>query len=114
MRLRSRRRDVVVWSGPGRRVGWHGVPRPARRGRLRRWFRLGSLFTFIGLRHAVRVMRARWQPVFLACGALAMLVGFFVVAADAAFYPGLLMMLVSLLSGPGRRRADFAGTRARP
>jgi hypothetical protein len=113
MRLRSRRRDLVVWSGPGRQVGWHGVPRSAGGGRIRRWFRLGSQFTFIGLRHAVRVLRAHWKPAFVACGGVLMVVGFFVVAADPVFYTGLLMMLFGLLKGTGRPANQLAATRWR-
>jgi hypothetical protein len=117
MRLRSRRRDLVVWGGSGRQVGWHGVPRPVRAGRIRRWFRIGSLFTFIGLRHAVRVLRAHWQPVFITAGGVLMVVGFFVIAADAVFYTGLLIMLAGLLKGTGRPNGhganQLAGTRWR-
>jgi hypothetical protein len=117
MRLRSRRRDLTIWTGSGRVVGWSGRPRPVRTGRIRRWFRIGTLLTVIGIRHAVRGMRAHWQPVFLACGGVLMVVGFFAVPEVAVFDPGLLMVLIGLLkgaSGPHCQAANqLAGTRWR-
>jgi hypothetical protein len=72
MRLRSRRRDVVVWIQSGGSAGGNGSVRFTRLGRsqpIRRCIRLGALLTVIGLVRLIRAVRARWRPV-LAGGAL--------------------------------------------
>jgi hypothetical protein len=103
MSLRSRRRGLVVWSASGGQARRYSEARPARAGRVRRWFRIGTLLTVIGIRQVGHVLRARWPGVFLAGGGLLTVVGFFVLSDNAVFWPGLLMVLVGLLKGTGRR-----------
>jgi hypothetical protein len=65
MGLRARRRNVVVWSsarGPGGGYGLTAVPRPASTRPLRRFFRVSTLLTLIGLIKLARALRGRWRP----------------------------------------------------
>src|ERR1700757_381792 len=69
MRLRSRRRNLVVWSQSAGSVGRCGAPPFTWRRRIRRWIRTGVLLTVVGRRPLARAVRARWRPV-LAGGGL--------------------------------------------
>jgi hypothetical protein len=69
MRLRSHRRNLVVWSQSAGSVGRYGAPPFTRTGQIRRWIRTGVLVTVIGLMPLARAMRARWRPL-LAGGVL--------------------------------------------
>jgi hypothetical protein len=69
MRLRSHRRNLVVWSQSAGPVGRYGVPPFTRRRPIRRWIRNGALLTVVGLMPLARAVRARWRPL-LAGGVL--------------------------------------------
>jgi len=69
MRLRSHRRNLVVWSQSAGSAGSHGAPPFTRRRRIRRWIRTGALLTVVGLMPLARAVRARWRPL-LAGGVL--------------------------------------------
>jgi hypothetical protein len=65
MRLRSRRRDLVIWSlsvSPADKYGDSRLLRPVRRRRVRRALRLSALLTLIGAMRLARGVRYRWRP----------------------------------------------------
>jgi hypothetical protein len=98
MRLRPRRGNLVVWSSsgaPGGSWAW----RPVRRRRIRWWLRTGALLAVIGVVRLARIARARWEPVCLGAGATLMLIGFVLPSAFAAFFFGMLVLVVTLLKG---------------
>jgi hypothetical protein len=101
MRLRSHRRNLVVWSSSVGPVSRYGVPRltrVARTRRIRRCIRTGGLLTVIGLIRLARAVRSRWRPL-LVGGALTvvsvMLRGG---ASSAGFLPGAWFLVVALLA----------------
>jgi len=114
MRLRSRRRTLVVRSssaGPAGRAWSRSGTRPTRIRRIRRQLRIGALLTVIGVLRFARAMRARWEPLFLLAGVLLMAGGYFL-PGIGLFFPGLLIITVTLLKGNSDR---WRGTRpARP
>jgi len=101
MRMRSRRRNLVVWHPPrggADRYSAPSFPRITLARRIRWWLRTGALLSVIGIRRIARIVRCRWRPVFLVSGALLMVVGF-ELSSGAIFVPGLLVLLIGLLKG---------------
>jgi hypothetical protein len=99
--MRSHRRSPILWSPPGGRADRHGLPTFARLSRSRRirwWFRTGALLAVIGITRLARGTRARWRPVFFVAGAALIVVGA-VLPSGAAFFPGMLAVLIALLKG---------------
>jgi len=66
--------------------------------RIRWWLRTGVLFTVIGVVWFARTARTRWEPVSILAGVLLMVVGY-VTPVIGAFFPGLLVLIVTLLKG---------------
>lgn len=119
MRLRPHRRTLA---GPGPRAiaaGTYGGPtrtRPARIRRIRRWLRIGALLAIIGVVRFAQAMRAHWEPLFLLAGVLLLAGGYFL-PVIGVFFPGLLVITVTLLKGNsdrwrGTRPSRPPGTRA--
>ena len=105
MRLRPHRRILVV-AGPralaaGRSAGLRRA-RPGRIRRIRRRLGIGVLLAVLGVRRAGRAVRARWEPLFLLAGVLLMAGGYFV-PVIGLFFPGLLVVTVTLLKGNSDR-----------
>jgi hypothetical protein len=112
MRLRSHRRNLVVWS-PSVPAGNFGAPRLARPRRIRWWLRTGALLTIIGATRLLRTVRTRWRPVLATTGALLMVAGI-VLPSGMTLVPGILVLLFALLKGDGAsdRRAASQMTAA--
>jgi len=132
MRLRSRRRNLVVWSSTAAPAGRsraaprrRGAPhrrgaRPARLRRIRWWLRTGALLTVLGVLRLTRTARVRWEPVSLLAGVLIAVTGFVLPAGGGVFILGVLVLIATLLKGISaqERRRDrpaepFGGSRSR-
>jgi hypothetical protein len=119
MRLRPHRRILVVWSPRAIAAGKHASltrPRPTRIRRIPRRLRIGALLTVIGVLRFARAVRARWEPLFLVAGVLLIAGGYFL-PVIGLFFPGLLVVTVTLLKGNsdrwrGKRPARPHRTRA--
>jgi hypothetical protein len=96
MRLRSHRRNLVVWSQSAGSVGRYSAPPFTRTSRFRRWTRTGALLTIVGLMPLARAVRARWRP--LLAGGVLTVVG--VMWLDGPGGMVLLLGLLLLLSAP--------------
>ena len=110
MRPRSHRRILVVRSPRAIAADKNGRPapmRPTRIRRIRRWLRIGALLAIIGVLRFARVIRAHWEPLFLLAGILLM-VGGYILPVIGVFFPGLLVIIVTLLKGNSDR---WRGTR---
>jgi hypothetical protein len=106
MGLRPYRRNLAMWNlhvGP---VGRYGLTRPPLSKRIRRRVHIGVLLTIIGLMRIARAVRADWRPL---AGAVLTVVGvvFRSGAAGVLLMPGLLLLVVTLLS-PASPRATRA------
>ena len=113
MRLRSHRQILVVWSlratAPGKYASLTRT-RPTWIRRTRRRLRIGALLTVIGVLRFARAVRARWEPLFLLAGVLLMAGGYFL-PVIGLFFPGLLVVTVTLLKGNSDRWRPTRSTR---
>jgi hypothetical protein len=110
MRLRPHRRTLVVRSPRAIRAGtYEGLTRrrPTRIRRIRRCLRISALLTVIGVLRFARAMRAHWEPLFLLAGVLLM-AGGYILPTIGVFFPGLLVVTITLLKGNSDR---WRGTR---
>jgi hypothetical protein len=99
MRLRSRRRNLVVWSSSSRPADRYGAPRSrrtARTRRIHRWIRIGALFAVIGLMRLPSAVRTRWRPMLMLAGGVLTAAGV-ILSSGVTFFPGLLVLLFTLL-----------------
>jgi hypothetical protein len=103
MRLRSQRRNLVVWSQSAGSADRYGDTRVRRTRRFRRWIRIGMLLTVLGLLPLLRAMRARWKP--LLAGAGLTVAGVILRGSgpgSAMLLPGLMLLMAApLLPGTG-------------
>ncbi len=107
MRLRSRRRNLIVWTsaaGPADRNSAPKFRRSAHSRRIHRWIRTGALFAVIGLMRLPRVARTRWRPAFLVAGGAFTAAGF-IVSSGLILIPGILVLLLALRLPPHSSRA---------
>ena len=110
MRTRPHRHILVVWSPRAAAAGKYGGlrrMRPTRIRRIRRWLRIGALLTVIGILRFAGALRAHWEPLFLLAGVLLM-AGGYLLPVIGIFFPGLLVVTVTLLKGNSDR---WRGTR---
>ena len=105
MRLRSHRRNLVVWSQSAGSVGRSGAPPLTRRRRIRRWIRTGALLTVVRLMPLARAVRARWRP--LLAGGVLTVVGVMWLDGPGGMVllPGLWLLLSAPLL-PASLKAD--------
>jgi hypothetical protein len=75
--------------------------------RTRRRLRIGVLLIAIGVRRFARALRAHWEPLFLLAGVLLTVGGYFL-PGIGLFFPGFLVITVTLLKGNSDR---WRGTR---
>jgi dolichyl-phosphate-mannose--protein O-mannosyl transferase len=97
MRVRSHRRNLVVWSSsaaPASRSGDRGCTRLARGGRIRWWLHTGALLTVIGVMLLARIMRARQRSASLSAGTLLTVIGV-MLPSIAAFVCGMLVWTIA-------------------
>ena len=105
MRLRSHRRNLVVWSQSAGSAGRYGVPPFTRRRRIRSWIRTGALLTVVRLVPLARAVRARWRP--LLAGGVLTVVGVMWLDGPGGMVllPGLWLLLSAPLI-PASSKAD--------
>ena len=100
MGLQSHRRNLVAWSQSASSVGRSAAPPFTRTRRIRRWIRIGTLLTIVGLITLARAGRVHWR-LLLAAGVLT-------VAGVMlhAFVGVVLLVLVSAPFVSARPRAE--------
>ena len=105
MRLRSHRRNLVVWSQSAGSAGRYAARPFTRRRRIRRWIRTGALLTVVGLMPLARAVRARWRP--LLAGGVLTVVGVMWLDGPGGMVllPGLWLLLSAPLI-PASPKAD--------
>ena len=97
MRMRSHRRNRVVWSSsaaPASRSGDRSCTQLARGGRIRWWLRTGALLTVIGVMRLAPIMRARRRYGFLLTGTLLTVISV-MLGSMAAFFCGMLVWIIA-------------------
>jgi hypothetical protein len=106
MRLRSQRRNLVVWSQSAGSADRYGDTRVRRTRRFRRWIRIGMLLTVLGLLPLLRAVRARWKPLLAGTGLT--VAGVILRGSgpgSAMLLPGLMLLVAAPLL-PGTGHAD--------
>ena len=99
MRLRSRRRNLVVWNSSAGPADRYGAPRSRRLARTRRihwWIRTGALFAVIGLMRLPSAVRIHWRPMLMLAGGVLMAAGI-ILSSGVTFLAGLLILLLTLV-----------------
>ena len=118
MRLRTRRRDLVIWNPSACRAErgrglWFTRPARSRRIRIRRRMRTIALLATLGVIRLGAAVRPRWRP--LLAGTLLTAAGVVLRsgAAGIVMIPGMLFLLSALLTpadpvaaGPRRRELE--------
>ncbi|MGD0067595.1 MAG: hypothetical protein ABSB76_29685 [Streptosporangiaceae bacterium] len=104
MRLRPYRRTLATWNlhvGSSSRYGVRQVARPRR---IRRRLRTGVLLTLIGLMRLARAVQNDWRPL---AGAVLTVAGvvFRSGSAGALMIPGMLLLVLALLTPPSPKAA---------
>jgi len=105
MRLRPHRRTLVVWNSSALAADrYRGATRtrPGWWRRIRRGLTIGALLAVLGALRSARVMRARWEPLCLLGGVLLTVGGYFL-PGIGLFFPGFLVITVTLLKGNSDR-----------
>jgi hypothetical protein len=83
---------------PSDRYGVRAFTGLARPRPIRWWFRTGTWLAVLGITRLVYTVRARWRSMFLAAGALLVIIGV-TLSSAGAFVPGLLVLLIGLTGG---------------
>lgn len=112
MRMRSRRRNLVVWSQSAGSISRHRSLPPTRAKRFRIWIRTGVLLAVVGLMPLARATWARrWQ---LLAGSALTVAGIILRGGQASIVlmPGLLFLLSAPLvpaspAADRRRRSEL-------
>ena len=112
MRLRTHRRDLVVWSQSARSIARYGGLRPARTRRIRRWVRIGALLVVLSLARLAGPVRGRWRP--LLAGGVLTAVGVTNIDGPGGLVllPGLWLLLTAplVLASPKADRVRCSAT----
>jgi len=97
-----RRRNAVVWNANVTPLA-RSAGRAYSRSQVNWWFRTGALLMAIHLVALARTARTRWEPAGLIAGSLLTASGF-VLPGAAAFFAGLLILIVTLAVSSRRNR----------